>query len=576
MLGWAEDGDSDMYTSVWDGSTFPDGSSGPTFASDIFWVVNKSNPLRPEKIMGGLRENGSSDTMYISILDGDTVTWDDQISSTVSTAGTRCFDIAVEYKSGQVLVVANDNSTGLKYWVWDGSSWIVNGSAYPTGLGSGSVNWVRLAASPGSNEIAMVVLKDNAYVYGAIWDGATNSWGDQQTLETSASATTTEAVAVEYINGGTYDGHAMFVWGKSGDDCQFRRWDGSSWQTPSNVGIWTTAAWMTLEPDPNSSKLALCVTSAGVSPSPVNLMVYSGTTNNTERQVHAVFESASGHESDIIITYTDGSYGRYKHYDWNGSSYSMGTVQWFEHSIDLRWLQMARTADGTILVAGKDSDDDLNTWSFDGSTWSHEIELHTAMNSAAKQDFMITPAMLPFFRVSQDHFRWRNDDGGEASGGSISIGTVRSASASGTDTLDITGVEISGDNRYLLVGLCYGPESGQTTTSVVLDPGGADETGLTHLDDATAIIDNDGQCELWGTLAPPTGSNFTVRATLSSAVGSAYDINGGAWPLSGVHQTDTRRTVVTDAATGSPSVTLDSAAGEMVFGTVFMEDATAI
>jgi hypothetical protein len=179
--------------------------------------------------------------------------------------------------------------------------------------------------------------------------------------------------------------------------------------------------------------------------------------------------------------------------------------------------------------------------------------------------------------LNQVHVRWRNDDGLEtASSGSITIGTVRSATVSGTDTLDITNVEISGENRYLLVGICYGPESGQTTASVVLDPGGVDETSLTHLDSASAIIENDGQCELWGLLAPPTGNSFTVRATITAAVGSAYDFTGGAWPLSGVNQTDTRRTVVPQAATGSPSVTVSSASGEIVFGTAFMENASAM
>ena len=463
MLGYAVDSDSDMYTSVWDGTTFPDGMAGPTFATETAWIVTRSNPARNEKIMAGLEENGASDSMYVSVLNGTTRTWGNQKSATVSTAAARCFDVAAEYGSGQVLVVANDNSTGLKYWVWDGSSWIVDGAAYPFSLGSGAVNWVRLASKPGNDEIAMAVLKDNSYVYGAVWNGATNTWSNQQNFTSTASATTTEAIAVEYINGGDNDGQAVLVWGKASDDCYYSRWTGSNWTSSSNVGIWTTAAWMTLASDPNSDKLALTVTSTGGSPSPVNIIVYSGstwgsyssvasTTNNTERQADAIFESASGHESDIVIIYADGSYGRYKHYDWNGSSYSMGTAQWFEHTINLRWMQLGRTVDGTIIVAGKDTDYDLNTWSWDNSSWTHENELATTMDSSGRQDFMLTAALSPgigatriYYSVGTNTAALYNDYA-YADAGSL---TLETSSASNIGVGD----EVrEGSNRYYITG----------------------------------------------------------------------------------------------------------------------------
>ena len=156
----------------------------------------------------------------------------------------------------------------------------------------------------------------------------------------------------------------------------------------------------------------------------------------------------------------------------------------------------------------------------------------------------------------------------------ISIGTVRTAVVANTNTLNITNVAITGANRYLLVAVCYGPEDTKSTDSVVLDPSGA-AIDLTHLDNATAVFDNDCQCQLWGLLAPPLGT-FTVRVTLTGTPNSGEDLIGGAWPLSGVDQVDPRRTVVTNAADGDPEVTVSSAAGEIVFGAVFMEDGTAM
>ena len=160
----------------------------------------------------------------------------------------------------------------------------------------------------------------------------------------------------------------------------------------------------------------------------------------------------------------------------------------------------------------------------------------------------------------------------------ITIGTVRTARVSNTATVNVANVGISGADRYLLVSVCYGPEADQRTTSVVLDPGGPSQTALTHLDGATAVFDNDCLCELYGTLAPPIGT-FTVRAIIQVAVGAAYDLTAGAWPLSGVDQTTPRGTVVAngqDTGNGNPTVTVSSAAGEIVFGAAHVEDATSL
>ena len=46
----------------------------------------------------------------------------------------------------------------LKYWIWDGSTWVVNGATISLSLGSGYKTWVKLAPNPRSNEIAMVFL----------------------------------------------------------------------------------------------------------------------------------------------------------------------------------------------------------------------------------------------------------------------------------------------------------------------------------------------------------------------------------------------------------------------------------
>ena len=470
----------------------------------------------------------------------------------------------------QVLVVANDNSTGLKYWVWDGSSWIVNGSAYPTSLGSGNVNWVRLVSKPGSNEIAMIVSKSNSYVYGAVWNGDTNSWGNQQTLVTTVSSTAGEAIGVEYIRAGTYAGHAMFVWGKSGDDCYARRWTGSDWDaTTANTNLWTTAYWLSLEADPNSGKLALCVTDSGRN---TNLRVYSGsawdsgtsigTTATANRQTYAIFETKPGHEGDILAFYVDGTYFRYKHMDWNGSSYSWGGADWLSSSSYVEWVNVARTEDGIILAAAKDRDNDLNAWSFDGTSWAHEVELATDMQAygTSKQDFMITPAVDASRSLSQAHYRWRNDDAGE-SGANITIDNVSVGSASSGTQITIPH-STSGTNRLMLVAISYGMSYNSPINPSAVTYNGVSLTPPTYSNGMFRYA----YTYLYKLVAPPTGTNNVV-ITFGSALETAFNnVVVGVITFNGVNQTTPLGTANGNASsTGSPTVNVTSAAGDLVF-----------
>ena len=226
--------------SIWDGSTWPDGASGPTMGTSIQWVVTKANPTRNEVIMGGYQYHNSAPHAYVSIYGcGE---WDDGTGSPTGDSKDlgvlpdyqkRGFDIAYEANSGRALVVGS-TGTSLNYWIWNGSSWENSGNPYtysPAG-GSGNILWVKLASKPYSNEIAMITADSDGDVYGNIWDGDTDQWlsAKKQLLEDQASYTTGECVAVEYIRTGTNAGKAMFVWGAGtgGVELQSRTWDGGS------------------------------------------------------------------------------------------------------------------------------------------------------------------------------------------------------------------------------------------------------------------------------------------------------------------------------------------------------------
>lgn len=149
---------------------------------------------------------------------------------------------------------------------------------------------------------------------------------------------------------------------------------------------------------------------------------------------------------------------------------------------------------------------------------------------------------------------------------------VRSASASNQpSSVDITGVQISGDERYLLVGVGLNNDELETVSSVVLDPGGANETALSSLN-AAGVIEDDGRTELWGVVAPPTGT-YTVRVTLSdSLLLPQHAVVGVAWALTNVDQDAPVRSATSASGITSPTtVPLATAEGDLVLGVGFCE-----
>jgi len=158
-------------------------------------------------------------------------------------------------------------------------------------------------------------------------------------------------------------------------------------------------------------------------------------------------------------------------------------------------------------------------------------------------------------------------DADDPSGGAVTIGTIASASANGSNsTLDVTGVNLSGQNA-VVVFVGYNNNNLETVTSVVIDPGGANQTDMGA---ALASIFNtqsgndDGRIYVFGLVNPPQGT-FTIRVTFSAALLGSHGSNVVVYPLSGVNTAaafGTPGTNEQDSANGN--VTVPSASGELV------------
>ncbi|KPK38533.1 MAG: hypothetical protein AMJ69_08220, partial [Gammaproteobacteria bacterium SG8_47] len=156
-----------------------------------------------------------------------------------------------------------------------------------------------------------------------------------------------------------------------------------------------------------------------------------------------------------------------------------------------------------------------------------------------------------------------------APGGSgvVTIGTVASASdGGGNSTLSVSNVNLSGANAVVvLVG--YNNDNYETVDSVVIDPGGANQTSMGAAL-ATANESDDARIYVFGLVNPPQGT-FTVRVYFNTALASGRASNVVVYPLSGVDTSAAFGTAASNNNTSSSSsVTVPSASGELVLAGV--------
>jgi hypothetical protein len=132
--------------------------------------------------------------------------------------------------------------------------------------------------------------------------------------------------------------------------------------------------------------------------------------------------------------------------------------------------------------------------------------------------------------------------------------------------------ETAGDGRLLLVSVASQPNSDDTVVEEV--------TGITYggqplqkVGDDARDVDN-ARIEIWRLVDPPLGPNDVI-ITFNDAFDDPTNGEGaiaGAVSFTGVHQTDPLGTFESadccDSGTAIPSVTVNSAAGELVFDTI--------
>ena len=533
-----------------------------------------------------------STNVHVTIYNG--TNWDNgsgnpYADAKVITGASNVFAATYEQNSGQLLIAVGSGSQ-MKYYLWDGSSWVIDGSTQTFTNLTQTVQAIRMASKPGAGEIALMAT-DGTNCVGLIWDGSANAWGTEQKLNAD-SVSLHYAAAVTYMQTGTYGGRALFVWDETYVDGYYtyhrlksREWTGSVWQSSTELlGSEAPAVYrIELAADPGSDDVLIVYQ---FSNGPIWAMAYTGfygspkqigTTSgygspSYNRPFNAIFESASGHSGHFLIVFSDSTRLKYWHFtSISLMSYTESTIGASDN--DCRWIDLARTADGATihLVAQDDNSDttgdNLIAYTWNNTSWTSQGNLTTGLlvyldSSRGTKPFALT-LQPPAPALTQAHTRWRNNDGNEATG-TVAVSAYSGAVPANSGSSVTVSHTVSGSNRLLLVGITLGSNTLQTRQATTVTWNGAPLTLVGAVNHVT--LPSRSRTEIWRLVNPDAGTYNVVVNLNGSLDSTGYQAVVSVMSFTGVDQTTPLGTYASSSGTAATqSVAISSAANELAF-----------
>lgn len=379
------DGNPVPYYRIWDGASWgteatalPVGTAGNDIR--IHFMVLKFARTRNEAILGIQYLDNTTGQTEISVQRWNGIAWTGLTILATGIGGgdddRRGFDIEYETANDRAVVVyrqAGNNTAAPLYSIWNGASWVVNGSpiTVPT---TRAPRWIELAPNPlaASNEIAMMLVDRNDDVYGMYWISATSTWQGEAGLgnwsggggANQASTSQRKVIDVAYEQN---SGEALFIWGRASDNNQFfRTLSAGTWGARTNLNIpfmLGRAEWVRLAPRSGSDEIMygvqsdapvlntrrwdganwIALTFAGQ----INNL-HGGTENRNNRNFDVVYETYSGNSGYAWLVYGNG--GTVSRRLWNPVSASWGAATTTGDDTALVQL-MAHPTSGVLLSA---------------------------------------------------------------------------------------------------------------------------------------------------------------------------------------------------------------------------------
>ena len=332
-----------------------------------------------------------------------------------------------------------------------------------------------------------------------------------------------------------------------------------------NIGGTTIMAQTTIPPGITNASLSLNFTDTNGVPvttyaAGTNIYVtmtnaLANTSSNTIQTINVtVIDLTSGDLQTITLTETGTNSGVFRNITGLPTSTSSGIPQ----------------QDGILNVAPADTLQVAYTDPIylDGSTNTASIlvptlkkQLYLSANGVATNQFLnrINPSATAGHGTN-----YTSVDIGSAAGSITVLSTNSATNGPSVSTMTLSNVVVpAASSELLLVGVSFNP--GSTVSGI--------SYGAKSLSLVTRSSDNNlVGAEIWGLTNPPVGTTNVVISFASAAT----SITAGALVLSGVNQTTPYSATSTNLATSStPTVTIASAVGEMVFNSISVRGATA-
>lgn len=374
---------------TWNDSQWSIEKSAKNVGGYPYFVVLESSPIRSEIMMvTGDSDNDVNVQMWNGVSWGSVREFSNNYNyfNTPYDTFKKNFDINYEQISGDAVVVYMNRSINVRipqYKIWDGSSWTSASATASKITGPGEVRWVRLEASPDSDEMVLATLDSSNYIRAQVWNG--NSWGSPVEITKNAKTSIYQCFDIAYEQS---TGRAMVVWADS-NYVKYRIWNGASWGSEQNLYSFSNSVcWLKLAADLRSNNMILVSqdiandiyanTWTGSSWSSSRLLENNAGTSS-RRTVDVAFEQSS--ETGLVVWGDTTSTPKYE--TWNGVSWSNEASASNFGSGYPMWVQLTpdSSSDEIFLMTSDDSYD-LNIQKWTGSSWSSATEVETSSSNS--------------------------------------------------------------------------------------------------------------------------------------------------------------------------------------------------
>jgi hypothetical protein len=301
----------------------------------------------------------------------------------VETSGSHSLRIVSSAPTEALVAYGEGTTQTPRYRIWNGAVWSAEQSAQNVG---GTIQWVVTRAGTQRNEYVLGTQDASSDVNVQVYDGDAGTWDDLLQVTGTISDTTGKGFDIAYE---TQSGDAVVVYCDGDADPSYRVWDGSNWSGAASINLATTAdcEWVAMASDPTSDELIMVSRNTGTQyeaqvwdGSAWGNSVVLGAMDQTGHEGMAVEYEESGDQA--VVAVSDDTAGDFEWTSWNGSDWSVVTIQDIQDDFEWGVLKRDEGSDSMALCYA-DQDDDLGIVRWDGAGWQDFQEFATNGNTGS-------------------------------------------------------------------------------------------------------------------------------------------------------------------------------------------------